>query len=169
MKTKLKAFALIFTCLSGLVVVRFYGAQLGMIGSLIEMQSPGLIADSSWLRLLETDPENDGLNSYSVLADRNSNVAIPIALKHVKSDDDYLWLNAASYLGDCNRPESIPYLIKALRHTAWRSLDERVGCLEVLTGQNYGRDFDGWRTWYLSGQPEFVPDWESSLGYSPRL
>jgi hypothetical protein len=78
-------------------------------------------------------------------------------------------MNAASYLGSRGHKEAIPYLIKALRHTAWRSDDERVELLRQLTGETFGNSFEDWSNWYRAQPNPIQIDWESSLGHAPRL
>lgn len=80
-----------------------------------------------------------------------------------------MWLNAAIYLGACNRQEALPYLIKALRHTAWRSDQTTARYLSNLTKLDFGTDFDKWQRWRITAHPRVKFDWESSLGHMPRL
>jgi hypothetical protein len=87
----------------------------------------------------------------------------------LQSQEDYIWLNAALYTGACGRQEAVPYLIKALRHTAWRSDAKTVATLRELTGQNFGNDFSTWQAWWISQHPAESFDWTSSLGFQPRL
>src|SRR5687768_2603344 len=70
-------------------------------------------------------------------------VAVPRALELLESPDESIWLNAAHYLGACKRSESVPYLIKALRHTSRRSDETTATYLKAVTGQDFGSDFAG--------------------------
>jgi len=134
-----------------------------------EFTAPMLISDDAWRASIANDPTADGYSGYGILADRKSDIAITEGLRDLSSDDPYIWMNAASYLGSRGRSESIPYLIKALRHSAWRSDDDRVEQLRRLTGQSFGENYSEWHLWYEAQPDQIVIDWESSLGHSPRL
>ncbi len=108
-------------------------------------------------------------DSLGFLASRADPVAVPEALQLLHSSDDYIWVNAAEYLGACHRQEAIPYLIKALRHTAWRSDEETVRYLRTMTGQPFGAEFDKWHAWWTARHPGQPFDWTSSLGLKPRV
>ena len=152
----------------GIVVVHFHGSKLGILGMAIEMSAPGLIRTESWIASLKDDPTAHGYSVYGFLEERKTDKAIDLALEHIYSDDAYLWLNASTYLGTMQRTESVPLLIKSIRHTARRSKEERIELLTSITGQDYGDDFVSWKEWYLSSDPDFIPDWNSSLGHSPQ-
>tara|TARA_B110000003_G_scaffold217748_1_gene217304 strand:- start:114 stop:635 length:522 start_codon:yes stop_codon:yes gene_type:complete len=166
---KKKPIALIGLSISALAVIHFFGGQLGGLGMFIEYSNPRLISTSSWVRSLESDPTAHGYSVYNFLEERGTDAAVDLALTHIKSDDPYLWLNAATYLGSRSRNESIPYLIKAIRHTAWRSADERIEMLRKLSRESIDSDFEAWKMWYLSTSPSIIPDWDTSLGHSPKL
>jgi hypothetical protein len=131
--------------------------------------APSLISDEAWRESISRDPTAHGYSGYGILQKRSSDAAIQEGLRDLRSDDAYVWMNAASYLGSRNRPEAVPYLIKALRHTAWRSDDERVKFLRQLTGQSFGSEFEKWRDWYESQPNRADLDWNLSLGHSPRI
>ncbi|MEO0452709.1 MAG: hypothetical protein AAFY98_01060, partial [Verrucomicrobiota bacterium] len=152
-----------------LIWMHFFGAQSGSLGMFIEISVPRLISTNSWIRSLEADPTGHGYSIYGFLQKRETDAAIEHALEHIHSDDDYLWLNAATYLGSRGKREAIPYLIKSLRHTASYSIQERIIILERLSGQRFGADFFAWKTWYLSTNPNQIPDWESALGHRPSV
>lgn len=102
------------------------------------------------------------------LTKRSSTEGVPRALELLGDRDDYVWLNAATYLGAMKRTESIPYLIKSLRHTAWRGYEERARMLQDLTGETFGPDFESWHRWWTKRHPEQF-DWDSKLGPKPHL
>ena len=131
--------------------------------------APQLITDEAWRESIANDPTAHGYSGYGILQDRKSDVAIQEGLRDIESEDGYVWMNAASYLGSRGRKEAIPYLIKALRHTAWRSDDERVELLRQLSGETFGNSFEDWFNWYVAQPNQVQLDWESSLGHSPRL
>jgi hypothetical protein len=169
-KAKIKRnIALVAIGAIGLSVIHFFGAQLGPMGFMADMYLPGVVSSQSYLRAV-MHPERDDANSaYGVLAERHSEIARDIALQHLKSSDDYLWMNAAHYLGALGDPASVPYLIKALRHSAWRADDERAKMLLLLTGQSFGTDFAKWQQWWIVGHPDFDINWESHLGLESRV
>jgi len=103
-------------------------------------------------------------DSFAILTQRRDPISVYPAIDMLQSHDDYKWLNAALYLGACGRQEAVPYLIKALRHKASRSYDEEAGYLAELTSQNFGTDFDKWKSWWEKGHPDSQMDWDSNLG-----
>ena len=149
-------------------VISLYGAQLGVIGLAANFMFPGLVSDDSFKRAVMHPERDDAYSAYSILAERRSDVAHQIALQQLDSSDDYLWLNAAEYLGAIGDPKSIPYLIKALRHTAWRGDDKTKASLVRLTGTDCF-DFNGWQHWWLASHPNSRFDWDSHLGFRPRI
>lgn len=107
--------------------------------------------------------------AYSMLTEQRNPIAVEHALKDVKVPDAYLWVNAARYLASLGREEAIPYLIKSLRHTAFRGDDQAVLWLEDLTGEKFGANFGLWQNWWLAENPDSLIDWKSSLGPRPRI
>lgn len=171
MKEKLQIPALAALAIAGLCTIHFFGAQLGFPGDLADHLLPGIVSSRSYLRVIEEKKDlGDVYDAYYTLGRRRSPVAERQALEDVLSEDDYLWLNAGHYLGILERKEAVPYLIKALRHTAWRSDEERVELLQKMTGKTFGANFAAWKNWWLAGNPGAIPvDWESSLGHNPRI
>ncbi|MCG8599824.1 MAG: hypothetical protein MI807_06760 [Verrucomicrobiales bacterium] len=167
-----KPFIIIAACcvaiaIFAVVIVRQKGVlPPSVIG---EHVAPQFITDEAWRESIAEDPTAHGYSGYGILRDRRSDVAIQEGLRDIESEDGYVWMNAASYLGSRGRKEAIPYLIKALRHTAWRSDDERVEQLRQLTGETFGNSFEDWFNWYVAQPNQIQLDWESSLGHSPRL
>lgn len=151
-----------------LAAIALFGFSLsvsGFSGAFIDSAPSHLL-----LRVIEQKRDLERVyDSYTVLTDRKDPIAIEAALDDVKSDDDYLWVGAAHYLGALNRKESIPYLIKALRHTAWRGDVDRVKFLQSMTGEEFGRDFAAWKDWWVTENPDCRIDWETHLGHAPRL
>jgi hypothetical protein len=137
--------------------------------TLVESMRPGLIPASSYARNLDSGNPELVRESLGILADRKDPIASIRAVELLGSKDDYIWLNAAHYLGRIGNKTSIPYLIKAFRHTSWRSDDERKQLLIKLTGNDFGTDFTKWQEWWLSQNPDFHMDWESTLGSQPRI
>ena len=119
-------------------------------------------------RALARNAENGGgdivYDSLKILTQRKDPIAVYRAIEMLQSNDDYKWLNAAIYLGACGRQEAVPYLIKALRHTASHYYDQEAGYLAALTAQNYGTDFEKWKSWWEKTHPDSQMDWNSNLG-----
>jgi len=139
-----------------------------VLSSFIETLWPGAIPARAYAANLGSSNPDLVRESLAHLTDRADPVAVPRAIELLQSPDDYIWLNAAQYLGACQRQEALPYLIKALRHTAWRSDEATVRRLRALTGQDLGASFEQWQAWWTernAGQPI---DWTSSLGHAPR-
>jgi hypothetical protein len=105
-------------------------------------------------------------DSLDILTQRKDPMAAYLEVDMLQSDNDYEWLKAAIYLGACGRQEAVPYLIKALRHAALRSHDQEAGYLTALTGQNFGTDFEKWKSWWEKTHPDSQMDWGSHLGRS---
>jgi len=93
--------------LTALLGLHFRGAQLGEISLLF----PRLVGEDSWRRSIASDPTAYGYSAYGILQDRKSAVVIEEGLDDLSSDDAYVWMNAAHYLGSQGRSEAIPYLI----------------------------------------------------------
>jgi hypothetical protein len=139
------------------------------LSSLFEHVSPGLVPSSSYVSNLKSDDHDLVRESLDFLASRKDPAGISNALPLLQSKDDYIWLNAALYTGACGKQEAVPYLIKALRHTAWRADPDTLAALTALTGQNFGNDFSKWQAWWISRNPGRSFDWTSHLGFAPRV
>lgn len=137
-----------------LVIIYLFGAQLGPIGLGVDHVFPGIVSSGSYRRVVMNPNRYDAYSAYEILGKRHSDVAQEIARQQIHSDDDYLWLNAAEYLGNLEDPAATPYLIKALRHTAWRADEETRKSLVKLTGQDFGTDFIKWQQWWLATHPD---------------
>lgn len=139
------------------------------LSALFEHLSPGLVPSSSYVNNLKSNDPDLVRESLAFLRSRKDPAGVSNALPLLQSQDDYVWLNAALYTGACGRQEAVPYLIKALRHTAFRGDPNTVATLSSLTGQNFGNDFSKWQAWWMSRNPNQSFDWKSHLGFSPRL
>jgi hypothetical protein len=140
-----------------------------LLTTFVEQMAPGVIPASSYERNLDSNNPDLVRESLSHLADRKDPVAVARAVQLLQSTDDYIWLNAAHYTGVCGRREAVPYLIKALRHTAWRADNQTAQYLRNLTGQDFGSNFARWQEWWLGQHPDSAIDWTSHLGFSPRI
>ncbi len=139
------------------------------LSSLFEHFGPGLVPSSSYVNNLKSNDPDLVRDSLFFLSSRKDPAGVPDALPLLQSQDDYVWLNAALYTGACGRQEAVPYLIKALRHTAWRADPDTLAALAALTGQSFGNDFAKWQAWWMSQHPGESFDWTSHLGSAPRV
>jgi hypothetical protein len=166
-----KRFTFIILSVVGLLIVAAVALipRNVFLSTLVEQMAPGVIPASSYARNLNSTNPNLVRESLAHLMTRKDPIAVKRAIELLQSPDDYIWLNAAEYLGVCGQREAVPYLIKALRHTAWRADQETAQSLRTLTAQDFGTDFTRWRDWWLSQHSESTMDWTSHLGFSPRL
>ena len=137
--------------------------------SFVEHMAPGVIPAGSYARNLDSQDPDLVRESLAHLTDRKNPIGLTRGVELLQSTDDYIWLNAAHYTGVCGRQEAVPYLIKSLRHTAWRADNETAQHLRSLTGQDFGTDFTRWQEWWIGQHPDLAIDWTSHLGFSPRL
>ena len=139
-----------------------------VLSSFVETFWPGVIPARAYAANLSSHNPDLVRESLAHLTVRADPLGVPRAIELLQSPDDYIWLNAAHYLGACQRQEAVPYLIKALRHTAWRSDARTVRHLRALTGQDFGASFGQWQEWWTEHHPGRAFDWTSSLGHAPR-
>jgi hypothetical protein len=153
----------------GLIAVGWVIPRSLPLSAFVEQMCPGILPADSYVRILHSgNPDLVG-QSLAHLAERQNPAGVPRAIDLLQSSDDYIWISAAHYLGVCGRQEAVPYLIKSLRHTAWRA-DPRAGqSLRQLTGQEYGPDFAPWQEWWQRRHPGLVFDWTSHLDLAPRV
>jgi len=152
-----------------LIFVTWCAVMLGSLVTIRKLDRVGWASTTSYVEDLNSSDSDTVLHGFYFLTARKDAVAVPRALELLHSSDDYVWLNAAQYLGACEHREAIPYLIKALRHTAWRTDTKTVAYLQHLTNQKFGADYSLWRQWWQQ-QPEYdvAFDWDSRLGHAPR-
>ena len=99
-------------------------------------------------RRLSSENGDTVRNALYLLEERRDPAGKDQARKLLLSDDDYIWFNAALYLGAIGDGASIPYLIKGLKHPASRAYDDVAACLELLTTQKFGKDQKKWINWW---------------------
>ncbi|MEO0586668.1 MAG: hypothetical protein AAF078_03425 [Planctomycetota bacterium] len=138
--------------LAVVAAVNRWGAQAGP-SLFIDFMAPGLISDESWRRSIEQDPTAHGYSAYGILKDRGSRAAVVEATNDLNHSDPYVWFNAALYLGSLDETDSVPYLIKGLRHPARRAYPEIVSALQGMTGQTYGQSQVDWVKWWETTHP----------------
>jgi len=78
-----------------------------------------------------------------------------------------IWVTAAQYCGHFGQTEAIPYLIKALNTDFYGIYPDLQIALESLTGESFGVDYNKWKSWWISNNPNINFDFEMNLG-SPR-
>ena len=148
------------------IILQLQRSDIGV--DILQNVAPIALPSSQLARNLESSDTNLVIDSLSILEDCRDPIAIQKALQLLGSSDDYVWLNAALYLGAVGRVESIPYLIKAFRHTAWRADAETLSDLQHLTGQNFPPNFGKWTNWWEATHTNVTFDFDSHLGPIPR-
>ena len=152
-----------------LAVVFVLIAQRTVFGiCMLEHSAPYLLPAAQLARNLESTDTDLIRESLALLCERRNPIAADKAVQLLASPDDYIWLNAALYLGAVGRAEAVPFLIKALRHTAWRSQEDFVSALQRLTSQSFPADFHAWSQWWVAAHPGAAFDFDSHLGPNPR-
>jgi hypothetical protein len=152
MKSRAK-WALIAAVLAGTVAV-----------SLLAIRRGGRHVSPRIVEGLKSDDAERVGKSLRALTESEDPVAVPQALPLLRSDDAYVWINAALYLGAVRRPEAVPYLIKAgLKKCEWAYSGARKS-LTAITGQDFGTDFPRWREWWEKTNPGAAFDFEGDRG-----
>jgi len=107
--------------------------------------------------------------SLAIMRYKGASNEIERAIILLTSEDDYVWLGAARYLGRNGVTNAVPYLIKSLRHTASRGDEETLIYLQNMTGEYHGTEFNSWYVWWARNNRTDCMDWDSHLGPRPRL
>jgi hypothetical protein len=113
-----------------------------------------------------TNPDKVG-DSLILLKDRRDPAGIAKAKMLLQSDVADIWTRAALYLGAMGKAESIPYLVKALRTADPQEGHEISVDLTMMTGRDFGGNYQDWRGWWLSKNPGSPVDFDSHLGTEP--
>lgn len=148
------------------VITAFALLGLGYLGYIwISRTTSGLIiagerivCSETLVNNLSSEDRDLVMTCLSILEKRKDPIGKDKARELLKSDDDYIWFNAAQYLGSINDVEVVPYLIKGLKHPAWRAHDDVVVYLESITGEKHGKDQQKWLNWWKQEQPESTFD-----------
>jgi hypothetical protein len=106
-------------------------------------------------------------DSLILLKDRRDPAGIAKAKMLLRSDVADVWTNAALYLGAMGKAESIPYLVKALRTADGQTGHEISVDLTMMTGGDFGSNYQDWRAWWLSKNVGSSFDFDSHLGTQP--
>ena len=126
----------------------------------MEMSAPGLVGSRTLTECLSSDDRDLVMTALNILEERRDPAGKEKALELLSSDDDYIWFNAAQYLGAIKEQASVPYLIKGLKHPAWGAHDEVAARLEDLTAQEFGKDQKKWIAWWREKNPADAFDFE---------
>ena len=125
-----------------------------------------LILTSSVAKNLDSDDPYLVYSSLSTLEERGSKLGEAKARELLA--DRSGWVHGALYLAWFGDTESIPYLIKGLRHQYSMGLyPEMARRLQKLTGQDFGPDFVKWHEWWKNTSPDKSFDFDSYLAVMP--
>jgi len=145
--------------LVAIVALAAIGTAVYVIRQKITQSTFGLIVagdtvnSESLVANLDSPDRDLIMTSLGILADRSDPSGRTKAIDLLKSDDNYIWFNAALYLGAIKEKEATPYLIKGLKHPASRSHDEVASLLESMTGQAFSKNQGQWIEWWESEHP----------------
>ena len=156
--------ALIFAISLGIYALWNHETHSDTGVGILNMLSPSLMPTSRLVQNLASNDADLQRESLAVLAERKDPAGAAAALPLLKSKDAYVWLNAALYLGSLKRQEAVPYLIKGLRHYAWRAYPDCAADLTAITGKNFGTNAQQWRDWWEQAHQSSNFDFESNLG-----
>jgi len=116
--------------------------------------------------LNSSNPDKVG-DSLILLKDRRDPAGITKAKALLQSDVADVWTHAALYLGAMGKAESIPYLVKALRTADGQTGHEISVDLTMMTGRDFGGNYEDWRAWWLSKNAGSSFDFDSNLATAP--
>lgn len=105
-------------------------------------------SSSELVTVLGSDDRDTVITALSILKRRHDPAGRKKALRLLESDNSYVWLNAALYLAELGDKRAVPYLIRGLKHPAWRSRDKVTQYLKALTGQSHGSSHEKWTSWW---------------------
>ena len=74
--------------------------------------------------------------------------APPHLIEELKDDDWCIRSRAALRLGEIGDKKTVPPLIEALKDGNECVRRHAAGALKKMTGQDFGEDYDKWKTWY---------------------
>lgn len=123
-------------------------STLGLILARNAVGSETLVAN------LDSSDRDLVMTSLGILSDRADPSGRDKAIVLLESSDNYIWLNAALYLGTIGDVAAIPYLIKALKHRASGAHDKAASLLSTLAGQAFGKDQEKWIAWWKTEHPD---------------
>lgn len=153
----------VIICLSavvlfGLIGWGVYRAVTGTSTGLI--LSGGAVGSGKLVENLSSDDRDLVMTSLHILRERRDPAGVAKARTLLESTDDCIWFNAAIYLGAVGDADAIPYLIKGLKHPAYRSYPEVAAELHDLTGESFGVDQAKWIAWWEKAKPGAVFSFE---------
>jgi hypothetical protein len=106
------------------------------------------VSTSDYVKHLDSNDPDTVAYALVILKDRNTPAGADKAETLLKNDTPQIWINAAIYLGSLNKPESIPYLIKALPQADLDQGIQIVQLLTQLTHQPFNNDVNAWQSWW---------------------
>ncbi|HET6251609.1 MAG TPA: hypothetical protein VFE47_28245 [Tepidisphaeraceae bacterium] len=111
------------------------------------------VPSSTIVSNLSSDDPDLVMTSLNILQERNSSDGQKQARALLTSANDYIWFNAALYLAAIKDQQSVPYLIKGLKHPASRAYPEVAADLLALTGKPFAMDQEKWIAWWKQTNP----------------
>lgn len=123
------------------------------LGLILAEQQNMPISSEVIIQNLSSDDRDLIMTSLNILEKRCDTGGRVDAIQLLNNEDDYLWFNAAQYLASIKDITSIPYLIKGLKHPAYRSHDKVVTYLKALTGKDFGKEQEKWILWWREEYP----------------
>ena len=144
----------------GLVVLGTFAYTRFMRSGLAVQVAGEVVPVETLVSNLSNEDRDIVMSSLHFLTERRESAGAEEAKGLLSNDDDYIWFNAALYLGAIGDAEAIPYLIKGLKHPASRAYPEVARDLETLTGERFGTDQERWLAWWRSENPS------SDFGFS---
>jgi hypothetical protein len=111
------------------------------------------VSSAEYVRHLDSNDPDTVAYALVILKDRDDPAGIDKTETLVKSDNPQIWINAAIYLGAMGKPESLPYLIKALLQADLDQGIQIVQQLKQFTGKPFENDVNAWESWWSSEHP----------------
>lgn len=131
-------------------VALYYAATRTTLGLML---SGDAVSSSTLVNNLDSEDSDLVMTSLELLKGRSDASGQQQARKLLNSSNDYIWFNAALYLGAINDRQAVPFLIKGLKHPASRAYGEVAGDLQALTSQKFGQDQAKWIAWWNQKNP----------------
>lgn len=118
------------------------------------------VSSQNLVKNLSSADQDLVMTALNLLARRRDPTGRAAAHKLLQSNDDYIWFNACQYLAAIQDERAVPYLIKGLKHPAWRAHDDVAEHLERLTGEKHAKDQKKWIEWWEEAHPDTDFDFE---------
>lgn len=99
----------------------------------------------------------DSPNNKKKSAAETQAQSIRYHIKNLSDPDPSVRENSAEMLGIINAPESVPYLIEALKDKHVMVAIKAHGALNKITSQNFGyKNYSDWRKWWEDNGKDFI-------------